>query len=66
MRVGLVVYGSLDTLTGGYLYDRKLAEHLAAHGDDVEVVSLPGHGHEGVDTAADLVAAELRRFLLRA
>jgi glycosyltransferase involved in cell wall biosynthesis len=41
MRVGLVIYGSLDTLTGGYLYDRKLAEHLAAHGDDVEVVSLP-------------------------
>ena len=41
MRVGLVIYGSLDTLTGGYLYDRKLAEHLTAHGDDVEVVSLP-------------------------
>ena len=41
MRVGLVIYGSLDTLTGGYLYDRKLVEHLAAHGDDVEVVSLP-------------------------
>jgi pimeloyl-ACP methyl ester carboxylesterase len=32
---------------------------------DVEVVSLPGHGHEGVDTGPDLVAAELRRFLLR-
>lgn len=32
---------------------------------DVEVVSLPGQGHEGVDTAADVVAAELRRFLLR-
>lgn len=31
----------------------------------VEVVSLPGQGHEGVDTAADVVAAELRRFLLR-
>jgi hypothetical protein len=28
-------------------------------------VSLPGQGHEGVDTAADVVAAELRRFLLR-
>jgi glycosyltransferase involved in cell wall biosynthesis len=41
MRVGFVIYGSLDTLTGGYLYDRKLVEHLAAHGDDVEVVSLP-------------------------
>jgi pimeloyl-ACP methyl ester carboxylesterase len=32
---------------------------------DMEVVSLPGQGHEGVDTAADVVAAELRRFLLR-
>jgi glycosyltransferase involved in cell wall biosynthesis len=41
MRVGFVIYGSLDTLTGGYLYDRKLVEHLAVHGDDVEVVSLP-------------------------
>jgi glycosyltransferase involved in cell wall biosynthesis len=41
MRVGLVIYGSLETLTGGYLYDRKLAEHLLAHGDDVEVISLP-------------------------
>jgi glycosyltransferase involved in cell wall biosynthesis len=41
MRIGLVIYGSLDTVTGGYLYDRKLAEHLSAHGDDVEVISLP-------------------------
>lgn len=41
MRVGLVIYGSLDTLTGGYLYDRKLVEHLSAHGDEVDVVSLP-------------------------
>jgi pimeloyl-ACP methyl ester carboxylesterase len=32
---------------------------------DVAVVSLPGQGHEGVDTGADVVAAELRRFLLR-
>jgi glycosyltransferase involved in cell wall biosynthesis len=41
MRVGLMIYGSLDALTGGYLYDRKLAAHLSAHGDDVEVISLP-------------------------
>ncbi|MEA2184314.1 MAG: hypothetical protein QOF69_3499, partial [Solirubrobacteraceae bacterium] len=41
MRVGMVIYGSLETLTGGYLYDRKLAEHLTAHGDDVQVISLP-------------------------
>lgn len=41
MRIGLVIYGSLDTVSGGYLYDRKLAEYLRAHGDTVEVISLP-------------------------
>jgi glycosyltransferase involved in cell wall biosynthesis len=42
MRVGLVIYDSLDTLSGGYLYDRMLVERLQAHGDRVEIVSLPG------------------------
>lgn len=28
MRVGLVIYGSLDTLSGGYLYDRTLVARL--------------------------------------
>jgi glycosyltransferase involved in cell wall biosynthesis len=41
MRVGLVVYGGLETVTGGYLYDRQLVDFLTAHGDTVEVVSLP-------------------------
>jgi glycosyltransferase involved in cell wall biosynthesis len=41
MRLALVIYGSLDTLTGGYLYDRKLVEHLRGHGDHVEIISLP-------------------------
>jgi glycosyltransferase involved in cell wall biosynthesis len=41
MRVGLVIYGSLDTLSGGYLYDRKLVEFLRGCGDEVEIVSLP-------------------------
>jgi hypothetical protein len=41
MRVGLVIYGSLDTLTGGYLYDRALVNYLKALGDEVEVISLP-------------------------
>ncbi|MBI3960569.1 MAG: glycosyltransferase family 4 protein, partial [Chloroflexi bacterium] len=41
MRIGLVIYGSLDTLSGGYLYDRKLVEYLRACGDSVEIVSLP-------------------------
>ena len=40
MRVGLVVYGSLDTVSGGYLYDRELVAHLRRQGDSVEVFSL--------------------------
>lgn len=51
MRIGLVIYGSLDTLSGGFLYDRKLAEHLRAQGDEVEVISLPwrDYAHHLVD-----------------
>ncbi|MDE0199571.1 MAG: glycosyltransferase [Caldilineaceae bacterium] len=41
MRIGLLIYGSLDTLSGGYLYDRKLVEHLRQAGDSVEIVSIP-------------------------
>ncbi len=41
MRIGLVIYGSLETVSGGYLYDRKLVEYLRAQGDAVEMISLP-------------------------
>ncbi|MDE0180600.1 MAG: glycosyltransferase family 4 protein [Caldilineaceae bacterium] len=41
MRIGLLIYGSPDTLSGGYLYDRKLVEYLREAGDSVEIVSLP-------------------------
>jgi len=41
MKIGLVIYSSLDTLSGGYLYDRKLVEYLRAQGDTVEIISLP-------------------------
>ena len=41
MRVGLVIYGSLETLSGGYLYDRELVAYLRQAGDDVQVISLP-------------------------
>lgn len=40
MKVGLVIYGSLDTLSGGYLYDRKLVESLRRAGEEVEIISL--------------------------
>ena len=41
MRIGLIIYNSLDTVSGGYLYDRKLVEHLRKCGDEVEIISLP-------------------------
>ncbi len=41
MKIGLVIYGSIDTLSGGYMYDRMLVEHLCAQGDTVEIISLP-------------------------
>jgi glycosyltransferase involved in cell wall biosynthesis len=40
MNIGLIIYGLLDTLTGGYIYDRMLVEHLRQHGHRVEIVSL--------------------------
>ena len=41
MRVGLIIYGDLANVTGGYIYDRKLVEHLRRKGDQVEVIPLP-------------------------
>jgi glycosyltransferase involved in cell wall biosynthesis len=41
MKFGLVIYGLLDTLSGGYLYDRKLVAYLRSQGDTVEIISLP-------------------------
>jgi glycosyltransferase involved in cell wall biosynthesis len=41
LRLGLLIYGSLETLSGGYLYDRKLVETLRKAGDTVEIISLP-------------------------
>jgi glycosyltransferase involved in cell wall biosynthesis len=41
MRVGLTVYGSMETRSGGFRYDRRLVEGLRAAGDTVEVVELP-------------------------
>ena len=39
--VGIVVYGDLDARSGGYRYDRELADHLRERGWKLEVVSLP-------------------------
>jgi len=62
MRIGLVIYGTLETQSGGYLYDRRLVAHLRAAGDEVEILSLPWRNyaaHLG-DSLARSWAARLR------
>ncbi len=41
MKIGLIIYGSLDILTGGFMYDRKVVEYLAFSGHSVQVFALP-------------------------
>ncbi|HEX9029230.1 MAG TPA: glycosyltransferase family 4 protein [Anaerolineales bacterium] len=41
MHVGLLIYGPLETLSGGYLYDRRLVDFLRRQGDRVEIIALP-------------------------
>ena len=41
MHIGLIIYGSLDTMSGGYLYDRMLVNYLQRQGENVEIISLP-------------------------
>jgi glycosyltransferase involved in cell wall biosynthesis len=62
MRLGLVIYGSLATVSGGYLYDRKLVEHLRGAGDTVEVISLPwrNYARHLADNLSAALAARLR------
>jgi glycosyltransferase involved in cell wall biosynthesis len=47
LRVGLVIYEDIQTLSGGYLYDRKLVEFLRGQGDTVEVISQPRRSYAG-------------------
>ncbi len=41
MRIGLLIYGEMETLSGGYLYNRKLVSYLRSQGEQVEIISLP-------------------------
>jgi glycosyltransferase involved in cell wall biosynthesis len=41
MQLGLVIYGSLESRSGGYLYDRQLLRELERVGDSVELISIP-------------------------
>ncbi|MBI5250835.1 MAG: glycosyltransferase family 4 protein [Desulfomonile tiedjei] len=54
MIVGLVIYGHLEIVTGGFLYDRMLVEHLRSCGDTVEIFPLPWrtYGRHLLDNAS--------------
>jgi len=45
LLIGLVIYGDLDTITGGYIYDRILVERLKGFGDKIHVISIPWHNY---------------------
>ena len=41
MHIGLVIYGDLEVISGGYLYDRQLVSYWRANGHRVTIFSLP-------------------------
>ena len=41
MKIGLLICGSLDTISGGYYYDRRLVASLQEQGHQVQVISTP-------------------------
>lgn len=61
MRVGLMIYGGLDSISGGYLYDRMLVEYLRRQGWPVEIISLPWRNY-GVHLSHNLSRALLERL----
>ncbi len=62
MHIGLIIYGSLETLTGGYLYDRYLVTFLQRRGHKVEVLSWPAQAY-GRRLADNLSSRRLRPLL---
>jgi len=73
LRIAWVVYGSLDQISGGYIYERLVVEELRRLGDDVTVISLkPGatapevsSGDFDVIVGNELCAGELLRLFRR-
>jgi glycosyltransferase involved in cell wall biosynthesis len=62
--VGLLIYGDLTTVSGGFIYDRHLVRYLREAGDRVDVISLPWRCY-GL-SLLDNLNAGLRRRLTQA
>jgi glycosyltransferase involved in cell wall biosynthesis len=45
MRIAFMIYGSLDTVSGGFIYDRALVTALRALGHEIDVIGLPWRGY---------------------
>ncbi|MFZ5450041.1 MAG: glycosyltransferase family 4 protein [Thermodesulfobacteriota bacterium] len=63
MHVGFLIYGSLDTVSGGFIYDRHLVRYLREQGDRVEIISLPWRPY--VRSLQDNLNSLLKRRLHR-
>ncbi|UCF89983.1 MAG: glycosyltransferase family 4 protein [Desulfobacterales bacterium] len=63
MHVGLIIYGRLETLTGGYIYDKFLVDHLRQQGHPVDIISLPwrNYGRHLADNLSRELYHDLRR-----
>jgi glycosyltransferase involved in cell wall biosynthesis len=57
VKLALIVPGSIDQLTGGYLFARRIVEELRARGDQIAVVELDGRFPDA-DATARRAAAE--------
>jgi glycosyltransferase involved in cell wall biosynthesis len=64
VHVGLLIYGSLDTISGGFIYDRHLVRYLRELGDRVEVIALPWRAYGR--SLPDNLNAGLKRRLQKA
>ena len=62
MHVSLIVPAPLDQVSGGYAYDRRMAEGLRAHGHTVAVVELNGRFPLSDDDARDSACAAWDRL----
>jgi glycosyltransferase involved in cell wall biosynthesis len=61
MRIAFVVYGSLDEISGGFIYDRALVGALRSLGHEVDVFGLRWHGYFHAVARALVAGHPLRR-----
>jgi glycosyltransferase involved in cell wall biosynthesis len=61
VHVGLLIYGSLATISGGFIYDRNLVRYLREQGDRVDIISLPWRTY-GLSLLDNLNAGLCRRL----